>query len=187
MSELKERIEPFRGLFFDPQRSGDLAGVVAPPYDLIDARRQEQLYSRSPYNVVRLELGREPDRYGAAASTLAQWIHEGVLKRGPVPSIHLYTQKFSFEGRDYARTGLIVTLRLEEFAPGKILPHERTFAAAKQDRLQLLISTQLNTSSIFGLYPGNCPDLERLKDAVSQHRPDCALRDELGITNELRA
>jgi uncharacterized protein (DUF1015 family) len=186
MTERKERIEPFHGLFFDPRRCGDLAGVVAPPYDLIDPQRQEQLYRRSPYNVIRIELGREADRYASAASMLAQWISEGVLKRAPVPAIHLYTQKFSFEGRDYTRKGVIVTLRLEEFAPGKILPHERTFAAAKQDRLQLLIAAQVNSSSIFGLYPGSHPELERLEQETLRHEPNYAVRDDLGITNELR-
>ncbi len=186
MSERKERIEPFRGLFFDPGRCGGLAGVVAPPYDLIDAQGQEQLYRRSPYNIVRLELGREADRYGAAAAVLAHWLREGILRRAPVPAIHLYTQTFDFEGRSYSRSGLIVTLRLEEFAPGKILPHERTFAAAKQDRLQLLSAIQVNTSSIFGLYPGRCEELRQLKDKVAQRPPDCAVRDDLGILNEMR-
>ncbi len=186
MFERKERIEPFRGLFFNPRRGGDLASIVAPPYDLIDPQRQQQLYDRSPYNVVRLELGREPDRYKAAAATLDQWIREGILERAPALAIHLYTQTFNFEGRDYKRNGLIVTLRLEEFAPGKILPHERTFAAAKQDRLLLLSATQVNSSSIFGLYPGRHPDLEQLKERVARREADYAVRDDLGIGNELR-
>jgi len=184
--ERKERIEPFRGLFFNQQRSGNLASIVAPPYDLIGAQLQAQLYQRSPCNVVRLEFGREPDRYGTAAAMLDQWTREGILVRAAVPAIHLYTQSFSFDGRDYKRNGFIVTLRLEEFAPGRILPHERTFAAAKQDRLQLLIATQLNSSSIFGLYPGRHPQLEGLKDAVARCQADYAVRDDLGITNELR-
>ncbi len=186
MSERQERVEPFRGLFFDPQRVGDLASVVAPPYDLIDPQRQRQLYERSAYNIVRIELGREADRYGAAAAALEQWIRQGILRRGCVAAIHLYTQNFIFEGREYSRNGLIVALRLEEFTPGRILPHERTFAAAKQDRLQLLIATQLNISSIFGLYPGRHPELERLKHEAAQREPDYAVRDDLGIVNELR-
>jgi uncharacterized protein (DUF1015 family) len=186
MLERKERIEPFRGLFFNPERCGDLAAIVAPPYDLIGHDRQEQLYQRSPYNVVRLELGRETDRYAAAAAILKQWLGEGILQRAGAPAIHLYTQTFSFEGRDYIRNGFIVTLRLEEFAKGRILPHERTFAAAKQDRLQLLSATQVNLSSIFGLYPGEHPELESLQERSSGCAPLLAVRDDLGIANELR-
>jgi len=186
MSERRKRIEPFRGLFFNPRRCGDLAAIVAPPYDLIDEQRQAQLYERSPYNVVRLELGREPDRYSAAAATLDQWIREGIVRRAATPAIHLYTQNFSFEGREYSRNGFVVTLRLKEFAPGRILPHERTFAAAKQDRLQLLSATQVNSSSIFGLYPGSHPELEQLREHVASRAADFSVRDDLGIGNELR-
>jgi len=186
MFERKERIEPFRGLFFNPRRCGDLAPIVAPPYDLIGPQRQEQLYQRSPYNVVRLELNREADRYRAAAEMLADWRREGVLERASAPAIHLYTQSFNLDGRQLSRSGLVVTLRLEEFAPGKILPHERTFAAAKQDRLQLLSATQVNLSSIFGLYPGDHPELDQLREEVARREPTFAVRDDLGIGNELR-
>jgi uncharacterized protein (DUF1015 family) len=186
MFERKERIEPFRGLFFNPRQCGDLAPIVAPPYDLIGPQRQEQLYQRSPYNVVRLELNREQDRYRAAAEMLADWRREGVLERASAPAIHLYTQSFNLEGRLLSRSGLVVTLRLEEFAPGKILPHERTFAAAKQDRLQLLSATQVNLSSIFGLYPGDHPELDHLREEVARREPAFAVRDDLGIGNELR-
>ncbi|MGO9062013.1 MAG: DUF1015 domain-containing protein [Candidatus Binataceae bacterium] len=186
MFERKERIEPFRGLFFNPDRCGDLASIVAPPYDLIGADRQAQLYQRSPYNVVRLELGREPDRYGAAATMLSQWLKEGILKRAPSPAVHLYTQNFRLDGREYGRNGFVVTLRLEEFAKARILPHERTFAAAKQDRLQLLSATQVNLSSIFGLYPGDHPELEQLREKAAADAPLFAVRDDLGIGNELR-
>ncbi len=186
MFERKERIEPFRGLFFNPRRCGDLAPIVAPPYDLIGPQRQQQLYQRSPYNVVRLELNREADRYRAAAEMLADWRRDGVLERASAPAIHLYTQSFNLDGRQLSRSGLVVTLRLEEFAPGKILPHERTFAAAKRDRLQLLSATQVNLSSIFGLYPGDHPELDHLREEVARREPAFAVRDDLGIGNELR-
>ncbi len=98
MFERKERIEPFRGLFFNPGRCGDLAPIVAPPYDLIGPQRQEQLYQRSPYNVVRLELNREADRYRAAAEMLADWRRDGILERASAPAIHLYTQTSALRG-----------------------------------------------------------------------------------------
>ncbi len=92
MFERKERIEPFRGLFFNPRRCGDLAPIVAPPYDLIGPQRQQQLYQRSPYNVVRLELNREADRYQAAAEMLADWRRDGILERASAPAIHRYSE-----------------------------------------------------------------------------------------------
>src|SRR5271156_6058704 len=76
-----KRMEPFRALMYNRNVAGDPARVVAPPYDLIGAARQNQLYERSPYNVVRLELAREADRYGAAEKTLADWLPPGPAAR----------------------------------------------------------------------------------------------------------
>src|SRR5271156_2625675 len=62
VSGLSRRIEPFRALIYNRKIVRDPALVVAPPYDLIGAARQNQLYDRSPYNVVRLEFGRDTAR-----------------------------------------------------------------------------------------------------------------------------
>jgi uncharacterized protein (DUF1015 family) len=186
MSGLSKRIEPFRALMYNRRVAGDPAQVVAPPYDLIGAARQQQLYDRSPYNVVRLELAREADRYGAAEKTLADWLAERVVERSARPAIFQYTQTFDVEGRLLHRTGFIARVRLEEFDRGRILPHEKTFPAAKEDRLRLLTALQINTSSIFGLYSGQHPELDRLGEQVAAREPLIDLVDDLGIRNELR-
>jgi len=186
MTGLSKRIEPFRALMYNRQVAGESARVVAPPYDLIGATRQNQLYERSPYNVVRLELGRETDRYGAAEKTLADWMAARVIEQTVRPAIFQYTQTFDVEGRLIHRTGFIARVRLEEFDRGRIVPHEKTFPAAKKDRLRLLTALQVNTSSIFGLYSGKHPELERLRERVASREPLIDLVDDLGIRNELR-
>ena len=186
MSALGKRIEPFRALMYNRQIAGEPARVVAPPYDLIGAARQKQLYERSPYNVVRLEFGREADRYGAAEKTLAEWLAAGVVERPARPAIYHYRQTFDVEGRLLHRTGFIARVRLEEFDRGRIVPHERTFPAAKEDRLRLLTALQVNTSSIFALYSGAHPELDRLREQVASREPLIDLVDDLGIRNELR-
>jgi uncharacterized protein (DUF1015 family) len=186
VSRLSKRIEPFRPLMYNRDLAGEPALVVAPPYDLIGPERQQQLYQRSPYNIVRLELGREADRYGAAEKTLADWMARGVIERAAAPAIFQYTQTFDVEGRLMHRTGFIARVRLEEFERGRILPHERTFPAAKEDRLRLLTALQVNTSSIFGLYSGAHPELNRLRERVASRQPMIDLVDDLGIHNELR-
>ena len=186
MSGLGKRIEPFRALMYNRKIVGDPSLVVAPPYDLIGAARQNQLYERSPYNVVRLELGRETDRYVAAEKTLAEWLASGVLERSARPAIFQYRQTFDVERRLLHRTGYIARVRLEEFDRGRIVPHEKTFPAAKEDRLRLLTALQVNTSSIFGLYSGAHPELDRLREQVAARAPLIDLVDDLGIRNELR-
>lgn len=181
-----ERIEPLRALLYDRAIAGEPAAVVAPPYDLIGSARQNELYERSRYNIVRLEFGRDADRYAAAAATLREWLAAGVLRRLERPAIFHYTQRFSIDGRSLVRTGLIARIRLEPFGAGRILPHEKTFPAAKEDRLKLLTAIRTNTSSIFGLYSGLHPELDHLRTEVAARAPLIELTDDLAIRNELR-
>jgi len=146
MSSLKHRIEPFRGLLYNRAKCGDLNAVVAPPYDLIGPERQNELYDRSPYNVVRLELNRDADRYESSAKTLRDWLDQGILRRAATPAIYLYSEIFEVEGRRLERNGFIVRIRLEEFSRERISPHERTFSGPKEDRLRLLSATATNMS-----------------------------------------
>ncbi|MDO8434329.1 MAG: DUF1015 domain-containing protein [Candidatus Binatus sp.] len=187
MSALGQRIEPFRPLLYNRKLAGEPATVVAPPYDLIGAARQNQLYDRSRYNVVRLEFGRDADRYSAAHKTLREWLDAKVLERAPRPAIYHYRQSFDVEGRLIHRTGYIARVKLEEFGHGRILPHEKTFPAAKEDRLKLLQAIAVNTSSIFGLYSGAHPELDRLRESVAAREPLFDFEDDLGMRNELRA
>ena len=183
---LSRRIEPFGPLLYNRERVGDLSKVVAPPYDLIDAARQDELYGRSPYNVVRLELGREADRYAASAATLTKWRTDDILRVAPRPAIFLYTQLFESGGRKLRRDGFVARVRLENFARGRILPHEKTFPAAKADRLQLLTALNTNISSVFGLYSGKHAVLDALIASASSRVPLADVVDELGIQNQLR-
>jgi uncharacterized protein (DUF1015 family) len=160
--------------------------VLAPPYDVISEAQQRDLYERSPYNVVRLELGRDADRYAAAQATLREWVERGVLRRAERPSLFLYTQRFQVEGCNFVRTGFVVRFRLEDFARGRVLPHEKTFPAPKEDRFKLLAATRTNISSIFGLYSGSHPELDRLRGKVMSRTPLIEADDSLGIRNELR-
>jgi len=187
MNRLGARIEPLRGFLYDQRSVRDLAQVLAPPYDVISEAQQRDLYERSPYNVVRLELGREADRYATAQATLREWVDRGILRRAERPSFFLSTQRFQVEGRNLVRTGFVVRFRLEDFARGRILPHEKTFPAPKEDRFKLLAATRTNISSIFGLYSGSHPELERLRGEVLSRAPLVEAEDSLGIRNELRA
>ena len=70
---------PLRAIRYDVERVGDLAAVVAPPYDVISADAAARLYDRSPFNIIRLILNREDDPHGAAARELSSWLAQGVL------------------------------------------------------------------------------------------------------------
>ena len=137
-------IQPFRGCRSDISQVGDLSDVVAPPYDVINADEQQQLYKRHACNVVRLILNRQepgdadPDeRYKRAAKFLRNWQSDGILQREREEALYVYHQQFQWEGTDYVRCGFLARLRLEEFGQGSVFPHEQTMSGPKADRLAL--------------------------------------------------
>lgn len=182
---MTERIEPFAALTYNPLRVASLDDAIAPPYDLIDRKMQDGLYARSPYNVIRLELNRDSDPYRSAADTLQSWRAQEILKRMERSALYHYTQTFGYQGQNRKRTGIIARVRLEEFSSGHILPHERTFPKAKEDRLRLLEATAVNVSSIFGLYRSDAR-ITNLLDEAGRRAPTMAAHDPLGISNEIR-
>jgi uncharacterized protein (DUF1015 family) len=152
-------IAPFGGLRYDALRVGDLGRVLAPPYDVIAEAEHAELEERHPQNVVRLELprGESDARYAEAARLLDIWKGEGILRPDPRPSFYVYEQQFRLPGapvgaRTYSRRGFFAAVRLEPFERRVILPHERTLAGPKQDRLKLMRATRTQTSPIFGLF-----------------------------------
>ena len=150
-------IRPFRGVRYDTGRVA-LADVVCPPYDVITPPAAAALRRRSPFNAIHLELPESPtaepgDRYKAAAGLFAGWRTEHVLRTDHEPALYLVDHTFAGpDGRERTRRGFICRLRLEDFAARVVLPHERTHAGPKLDRLELLRATRANLSQIFLLY-----------------------------------
>ncbi len=52
-------VQPFRGLRYARDKVGDLAQIITPPFDVINKEAQTRYYERHPYNVIRMELGRQ--------------------------------------------------------------------------------------------------------------------------------
>jgi uncharacterized protein (DUF1015 family) len=185
-------IRAFHGLRYDLGHVGTLSDVVAPPYDVIDADLQNELYQRHPANVVRLILNREEpgdrnpeDRYRRAARFLRQWRAEGVLQPDPVAAIYVYHQSFEFEGRPLTRRGFMARARLVRFGQGNVFPHEETHAAAKADRLKLIEATRANLSQIFGLFPDPENVAQGLLDDAIVGQTPVEATDHLAVVHRL--
>ena len=54
--------------------------------------------------------------------------------------------------RSRTRRGFFARVRVEDYGPGRIRPHERTHPGPKEDRLRLTRATKANLSPIFSLY-----------------------------------
>lgn len=159
-------VRPFRGLMYNPEKIGSFDLVLAPPYDVITSLQQEELYRRSPFNVVRLILSKEPEdvKYKIAGETFRRWREDEILVPDDEPSIYPFYQEFVHEEKRITRKGFIAVVRLEDFKTKKILPHEETFSAPKADRLKLTIACRANLSPVFGVYSDPEGGLERSID-----------------------
>ncbi|MFN2129256.1 MAG: DUF1015 domain-containing protein [Anaerolineae bacterium] len=156
-------IRSFRAVRYNT-RKVDPSLVLSQPYDRIRYGLQERYYDRSPYNVVRIIRGkalpedrpdhlRGPNVYTRARAYYELWHAEEVLVREDEPALYVYHQTFDLDGTRHTRKGFIAAFALSPFEEGIVLPHERTHAEAKVDRLRLLRALQVNVGQIFMLYP----------------------------------
>ncbi len=147
-------VQPLRALHYDPAVVGPLADVVAPPYDVIDAGQRAALIARSPFNVVAIDLPEgEPDRYAAARELFESWQLQGALVRDGAPALWAHMQDYTGpDGVTRTRRGFFCRVRIEDYGPGRVRPHERTHPGPKEDRLRLTRATRANISPIFSLY-----------------------------------
>ncbi len=69
------------------------------------------------------------------------------------PAIWAHTQRYTGpDGVAQTRRGFFCRVRVEEYGPGRVRPHERTHPGPKEDRLRLTRATRANMSPIFSLY-----------------------------------
>ena len=77
-------VKPLRALHYNLGAIPSLAPVTAPPYDVIDARQRAELLSRSPFNIVEIDLPnprtaqtREEPRYFELVTRVREALHLG--------------------------------------------------------------------------------------------------------------
>ncbi len=174
------KIAPFQGIRYNREKSDDLSKIVSQPYDRVRYGLQDEYYDLDAHNIVRIIKGREmegdsPDGenvYTRASDYYQTWLEEGVLLRDKDPSLYVYHQTFTLpDGTQRTRKAFIAALELVGFDEGIVLPHERTLAGPKVDRLNLLRATETNFGQIFMLYPDPDNKINQLFDAAVAGRP----------------
>ncbi len=183
-------IHPFRAFRYDPRQvSPDQ--VVTQPYDKITPTLQDRYYAASPYNLVRIILGRRQETdnstinvYSRAAGYLSAWRQQGILRQDSDPSIYLYSQRFTLPGStgELERRGFIALCRIEDYSAGVVFRHEQTLAKPKADRLELLRATRAHFGQIFVVYEDS-GQVESL--LVTNSDPDISATDEYGVVHRL--
>jgi uncharacterized protein (DUF1015 family) len=192
------RIRAFRGYRYGIGRVADLSPVVAPPYDQISPEMQRRLHDLDPHNIVRLTLPLDAgDGYAAAKTVLDRWIAEGAWAREEWPAIYAYHQTYAVGGTRITRMGFVALGEVTPYAQGEVLPHERTHAGPKRDRLALLEATGADIGLLFMLVddpdgrltrlinPGGAPTVEA-RDLKGEHHALWRLTDEATIAEVTR-
>ena len=179
-------IQPFRGLRYRLP-DADLAKVLAPPYDVITPAYQDELYARDPRNIVRVVLNRTAGdgAYDEAGATFRGWVAAGLLAPDAEPALYLVEQAFEAFGRAHKRYGLLARFRVEDNARGRVLPHEHTRKAAKEDRYKLLKATRANFSPIFMMFSDRHGSFQKQAEAVARTPPDFQYTDDGGVAHRV--
>ncbi len=206
------RIYPFRALRYDTSRVR-MEDVVTQPYDKITPAMQQRYYERSPYNLIRIILGRReptdtepqeflpPDErahnvYTRAAGYLRTWREENVLAEESEPALYGYSQTYRVPGTNeiQERRGFIALGHLYDYADKVVYRHEQTFPKHKSDRLALFKATRAFCEQIYMLYSDPAFTAEKLifgaggpEDPAgsSPATPDQVIEDEFGVVHRL--
>jgi uncharacterized protein (DUF1015 family) len=185
------RLFPFKALRYDPTLV-NMTDVVTQPYDKITPAMQDAYYEASPYNLIRVILGKHKPKdtdaenvYTRAAATLNDWQSEGILKQESEPALYGYSQTYKVPGTEEVRErrGFIALGQLYDYADQVVYRHEQTFPKHKSDRLALFKATRAYCEQIYMLYSdpsftaektifesGAAPDLEITDEYEVLHR-----------------
>ncbi len=208
------RIYPFRALRYDTSRVR-MEDVVTQPYDKISPEMQQRYYEASPYNLIRVILGKhepgdtEPQEflpsgerasnvYTRAADTLRRWRSEGVLAEEAEPALYGYSQTYTVPHSGTAgapaevreRRGFIALGHLYDYAEKVVYRHEQTFPKHKSDRMALFKATRAYCEQIYMLYSDPAFTAEKLIFGVDaegrdKNPADLAITDEYGVVHRV--
>jgi uncharacterized protein (DUF1015 family) len=187
-------IRAFRGIRYNPAVVGDLNQVITPPYDVIGVSLQEELYGRSRYNMVRLDLGKVrsgdddgENRYTRSRQVFGEWLRAGVLAADAVPGLYWLEEDYRLEdGSPCTRKGFVGTVRIEDAGSSLYRPHEKTHTKPKEDRIRLTRACGANLSPIFSLYDD--PEMKvsmGLEDEAKRRDPVARVTDDGGVETRM--
>jgi len=185
-------IQPFRATFYNPERLNNLAEVLTPPYDVISPQQQEAFYAAHPHNFIRIDLGQKQAEdneshnvYTRAAETFQSWLNEGIFTKSPQPGFYLHTLHYQHGSRELSRTDLFVLCEALPFEAQAVLPHEKTLAGPKADRLKLMEATHSHLSPVFALYSDHEGFLNGYFETVQARDPLFEFKDRDGIGHRI--
>jgi uncharacterized protein (DUF1015 family) len=183
------KIFPFQPFRYTA-KAGTLQTLVTQPYDKISPEMQQRYLEASPYNLVRIILGKRQESdsdtdnvYTRATRHLQDWTAEAILARDAEPALFAYFQEFTVPDSHerLVRKGFIGLGAVEEYSAGVVHRHEQTLSGPKKDRMELLRHTHAHFGQLFMLYPDPAGEIDQLLDEAAKGTPLGELTDEYGV------
>ncbi len=185
------KIIPIKGVLYNPEKVA-ASTTVAPPYDVISHDYKDELYKKSPHNVVRIDFGKDRDgdsgtenRYTRASGFLSEWLDQGILIHDAEPAFYCYEMGYELNGRQLKTSGFMGAVKIEELGSGRVHPHEMTYSKPKSDRLNILRYCSANTSPIFSLYSSEEKLASSIISEIVKGEPFIDASDGDGFTHRL--
>jgi len=189
------KITAFQGIRFNLNNGHKLKldDLTTQPYDKITPEGVEKYYQKSPYNSIRLILGKNDDPmpgkdfYERATKYLEQWQKENILISETEPALYPYFQTFTLkDGTKHIRQGFIAAVQTEPYENKIIFPHERTLSGPKADRLKLIQATGTQMEQIFFLYQDKEKKTNQLMSQfIASNKPIMETTDEYGVLHQV--
>lgn len=178
-------IKPFRGIRYNQDKISAIDDVISQPYDRVRYGLQDEYYALSGYNITRIIKGKEFETdsdtdnvYTRANDFLCQWLKDGILIKEDQPAYYVYHQTFPLpSGKTITRKAFICAFELSGFDEGIVLPHEKTHAGPKVDRLNLTRATETYFGNIFMLYPDRQNRIDAIFETAIQRAPDIKAKE----------
>ena len=185
------RVEPLRALHYDPAVAGPHAeprgtarttsSTPSSAPSSPRARRTTSSRSTCPRTPTAATATRTPPRCSSSGAPRAR------SSQDDEPALWAIVQDYTGpDGRTLTRNGFFARVRVEDYGPGTIRPHERTHPGPKEDRLRLTRATRANLSPIFSLYSD--PELaawRALEPATQADEPFAEVTEADGTHNRL--
>lgn len=174
-------LKPFRATYFNSENIKDLSKVVCPPYDVIGQKQLAELRKKSIYNLAHVLIADKGD-YKKSKVLLNEWFKKQIMIDDDKDCFYLYEQKFNIEGKFFKRFGILSLLKMNK---NEILPHERTLAAPKIDRTNMIKSVEANLSPIFAIAVKSSGYISKIHKKYFRKKPFLNAVDHEGNINKL--
>lgn len=148
---------------------------MAPPYDSISAENEAEFYKSSEYNAIRIispKAEYDKNVYETALKYMNEWIDKDILVREKVPTIYLYEQTVIINSELRYNRGFVGLLELTDYSEGIITPCEEPSTNSKNDRLNMIKTTQSNSSMISCMYLDTERKMKNLILEICEEKPD---------------